>query len=396
MPVIIQAVLSSSIPSSSSLVTELFDKVFGRKYIPNVDLNIDSFGTQIFNYKITGSKSETVDSLFKEFNINRKFRNKINFNLIQNEKLSVDDYVFYKRTNETKNLIKDYFFGIEIDSDNINSILGLHSTLAFHSSATILNEMNSFLYAYYSNNMKKSIRSYNSPISVGKDTSLPSDVKLDTLEVLSCIEIMPFSFLDYINAIIIAFIISISTIHLTKEKRNGSKSLQLLSGTHYAVYWLSNFIFDFIVFFIQISTMILALKIVSSKINDSANDTFLIAHNGLTLFNLYLFMLLTCFSWSILSAIWSNFFKSDIVGFVVLFIILSFASLIDMICVLLKFFDATTGENGTLGTITNSIRGILTILFPNIAVKRALFNLKLQNLPVCLMQLNLIFNCKLF
>ena len=65
-----------------------------------------------------------------------------------------------------------------------------------------------------------------------------------------------------------------------------------------------------------------------------------------------------------------------------------------MICVLLGFFDASSGEKGDLGVIALTIRTVLLILCPNIAIKRAVFNLKLQSTPVCVGLINLLFQCK--
>nr|UOU03317.1 ATP-binding cassette subfamily A3-like 4 [Brachionus rubens] len=399
LPVLVLALLSSYIPSTSSLIADTLETAFGRKNIPSYSLDITNYGKQFVPYNIKGTNKDQVELDFKQF-FSYKNASKLGLNLLPVQ--NVNDFVLQKRKEDSNNLISKYYFGIEIDSNNGNPLfIGRYSSLAFHSAATILNELDSLLFGFWTNNMKKLIKTINAPISVGASSSLPSNFSYDKLEVFSCLEIIPFSFLDYIIAIVIAFVISVTSIHLTREKRNGSKSLQLLSGTHYAIYWLSNYIFDFVVYFIQITTLLIALKLVALGLSDTANDTYLITYKWSTLADLFFFMIISSFTWSALSYIWSYLFKSDIVGFVVLFIVLSFATLVDMICVLLGFFDATSavdptsGETGTMGEIAKAIRIILIIFCPNIAIKRAVFNLKLQNTPICFGLLNILFQSKL-
>lgn len=194
-----------------------------------------------------------------------------------------------------------------------------------------------------------------------------------------------------------AFVIACTTITLIRERTSGSKSLQLLSGTHYITYWTSNLIFDMLVYVFTIGTMILALKIVAlARSSDSTNDTVIVASKGATLAYYLLFLLLVSLSWAVLAYVASFLFKSDVIGFVVVFLVLGFACLFDMICGYLKLLDAglTGGKVGTLGHITDTIRYVFAFLFPNVAVKRALFNLKIQNMPVCITLLDLAFQCK--
>jgi hypothetical protein len=156
-------------------------------------------------------------------------------------------------------------------------------------------------------------------------------------------------------------------------------------------YWLSNFIFDMIVFIFSISTMILALKIVAlARSGEDTSDTYIIGHKGSTLAYLFLFMILVSFSWTILAYVCSFFFKSDIIGFVVVLLVLGFACFFDMLVGYLKFLDVglSGGKVGALGRASDVIRYIFAFLFPNVAVKRAMFNLKLQNTPICIPLLN--------
>ena len=402
LPLVIESVLSSIIPSTSSVIEDAFNTLFNILTIPKYNLNIANYGAQTFPYTIFGHNEherENLNDFFMNFSkANNRMSSGIKYLELKDE--SVNDYVYKKRVSSVSNILNDYFVGLSFDLQDANafnkaslSISIFFSSLAFHSEASILNEVNSFMLGYLTNNVNRKIITTNAPISVKSNKT--SEVNLDQLQVLSCVEAMPFSYIDFINSIIISFIISVTTIHLTREKRNGSKSLQLLSGTHFIVYWIANYLFDLVIFLFNIVTIVVSLKIVALSITDKANDTFLIAHDGMTLFNFFLFMLLTCLSWSTLAYVWSNFFKSDIIGFVVLLITLSFAAFADIIMVYVKFFDRTTSldmEDGFLGSLINLLRTLLVILFPNLAVKRALFNLKIQNLPICLALLNPVFN----
>ncbi|RNA09250.1 ATP-binding cassette sub-family A member 3-like [Brachionus plicatilis] len=387
LPVFVLALLTSVVPSTSKIISETLDSVFGRDHIQPYTLDTSNYGEQNLIFEIDGTNYNNALENFKKF---YKDKNKIKIINSKDYGKSVDNFVYQKRKEDSNNLISNYFFGIEINSDS-NHFVGYYSSLIFHSAATILNEMNSLLLGFLTNNMKRSIMTVNAPVSTGKSSALPSNFSYNQLDVFSCLEIIPFSFIDYIFGIIVAFIISVSTIHLTREKRNGSKSLQLLSGTHYITYWLSNFLFDFFVFSFQIVSMLTALKIVAINLTDKANDSFLITKDWSSIMYLFVFMLLSSFTWSGLAYLWSNFFKSDIVGFVVLFLVLSFATLVDMICVLLQFFDASSDQPGTLGDVSNTIRIILIIFCPNIAVKRAVFNIKLQSNNICIGLLSLLF-----
>ena len=77
------------------------------------------------------------------------------------------------------------------------------------------------------------------------------------------------------------------------------------------------------------------------------------------------------------------------------------ASFIDMIMVVVKFFLQVQNMTTTTTTTSNSSsqwwidlisewRDMIAFLMPNVAVKRALFNLKIQTLPQCKLLLNAI------
>ena len=170
-----------------------------------------------------------------------------------------------------------------------------------------------------------------------------------------------------------------------------------MSGTHYGTYWLSNLLFDYAIYFVNISLLVMALKIVSGiRDTETSNEAYIYGHTEGMLGYIYLFMLLSALSWCILAYLWSYLFKSDVVGFIVLLIVLALAAFIDMIMVLLKFLDISTNSSAvanpsTMSDVANIIRLIFSIIFPNVAVKRALYNLKIRNNNLCMVLINTAF-----
>lgn len=117
-------------------------------------------------------------------------------------------------------------------------------------------------------------------------------------------------------------------MHMGRERLNGSKQLQLLSGTHFGTYWLSNYIFDLITCLINVSSMVFIIKMVDLSKNDPTSELSAIA-SSTSLGYFYLMLLFSMFTWCSLAYFWSFFFRSDIIAFVVLFIVLSVFAFLD-------------------------------------------------------------------
>jgi hypothetical protein len=47
------------------------------------------------------------------------------------------------------------------------------------------------------------------------------------------VDVLPVSILNMLNSLLVAFIMATLAIHVAKERLNGSKGLQLLTGTHF-------------------------------------------------------------------------------------------------------------------------------------------------------------------
>lgn len=298
----------------------------------------------------------------------------------------VNEYVFSLRKSNIKNLISKYYVGMSLNLTNTSqlSVTGYFSSMAFHSSANIINEIDNIVLTYLTNDLGKSIKTENVPLAANNSLSGTSNF----LEVLACIDSLPVSLLNFINSIIVALMIGISVIHIGREKTNGSKQLQMLTGIKRSTYWLSNYLFDMIIHILNITFIVIVLKIVDVIKNDTTSETNSIAGNE-SLGYFYLLLLISCFSWCTYSYVWSFFFKSEIIGFVVLVIVLGFAAFLDIIWtfVELLIINGTKVKNGG-AKFMYALRIIFALVFPNVNIKRGLYNLKIRNNTYCIDSVN--------
>lgn len=264
--------------------------------------------------------------------------------------------------------------------------------MAFHSSSVIINEISNLLLVFLTNDFTKSITTYNSPISLNESSFKGNDF----LQNLACIDVLPVSILNLINAEIIALIISLISIHITKERQNGFKTLQFISSTHYGTYWLSNYIFDLAICLFNIITMIVVLKLVDLIKNDPTNEINPIVTNSSILYVLLLLMV-SSLAWPPLAYLCSFLFKSDIISFIVLFIVLSVAAFLDMLWSFVQLFMnlETSESNSFAASLLNTFRYSFAFLFPNVTIKRGLYNIKISKNLNCIMSLNGVLKSKI-
>lgn len=119
---------------------------------------------------------------------------------------NVSEYIMAERKRDLKNLVQDYYFGMSFNitrSDKIRATL-YYSTMAFHTSATVVNEMSNLLLALTTGNFDTSITTYNSPIN--SNDSLYSGT--DFFQYLACVDVLPVSILNMLNSLLVAFIMS--------------------------------------------------------------------------------------------------------------------------------------------------------------------------------------------
>jgi hypothetical protein len=87
-----------------------------------------------------------------------------------------------------------------------NSLAGTlyFSTLAYHSPGNILNDFDSLMLEVATHDPTRSISTINKPLASNNSLGGSSSF----LEVLACIDSLPLSLLDFINAVIVALMIS--------------------------------------------------------------------------------------------------------------------------------------------------------------------------------------------
>lgn len=188
-------------------------------------------------------------------------------------------------------------------------------------------------------------------------------------------------------------------MHISKEKMNGSKSLQMISNTHITAYWISNYLFDSFVCLLNISFLIVVFSFANVIRNDPTSDIYLISRPP-TLGYFFLVIFLSSLNWTTYAYCWAHFFKTDVNSFIILFLLLGVASFLDVACSFIQVFIHITNEdldsNSPSGLTFYLLRIILCILFPNVLVKRELFNFGLRSNRYCIDALNKLLKCMYF
>jgi hypothetical protein len=355
-----------------------------------LDYNI--YGHQMIPYSIygdgdIGSMNYLVQRLINTSDVTLEF--------VSNA--SVDYYVMGKRKDDVRNIVNKYYmgFGINISSTNEIRISSYYSTLAYHSCAVITNLVDNILLAFLnSHSTNMSIETYNTPL-VSNSTIYRGN---RFLKYLACFDVLPLSLLNILTAINIAFFISLLVMHVSKERINGFKVLQVLSGTHTLLYWISNYIFDLILCFINVGSIVGILALVGYFIKDETSELYAITTNP-TIKYVALLLFVSSISWPTLAHLWSFLFKSDVTGFVILALILGVMPFIDVVLSFITLFLNTNQDDTSQvapGTSTlQTLRYILFVLFPNVTVKKGIYNMKIRSSSFCINSTNAILNRKL-
>jgi ATP-binding cassette subfamily A (ABC1) protein 3 len=379
--------LSYFLPNSTSLYKSLITSL-SSKNGPSLSMKMEIYkGKWPLNipYKLVESNN---DNLEFETHLAQHFMNRnLNVRLMNVQNDTINNFVLKKRSEKrVENLIYDYLFGFEFkfESKKLDKIFIYYSTMSDHSSGVGLSELSDFLLSFKTTK-SRSIKTVISPISKLTAESIEHEPDFD-LSSSNCIEILPFSILDFLMGILIAFIIGFTTIHLTRERKSKSKNLQVLSGCESVIYWLSNFSFDFVIHFINISCTIFLIWFVA-WISTDANDHSVFTSNKMNLLYLFFFLIFSSLSWSSFSYIWSLLFKSEIYAFASILVLMILVNFVDMIFGLLNYLiiigSAVDKRPTNFVFFLRLSRILLALLFPNVNAKRFIFNLKIINTKTC-------------
>ena len=388
LPLLLELIICFVIPTGTNILSALT----GRKTTPGTNnLQITNYQPYTMPYALSGSVNTT--DFQNLLNLFYTSSNRPGITLEQVGYDNIPSYILNKRKESLKNLHSNYYTGMSFYLLNTTQIYAsaYYSTLAYNSAGSMLSEISNIILAYLNkNNLTQTITTYNTPIPATN-----SYIGNSFLDYLPCVDTLPYSILNFINSIIVGLAISVFVVHVGRERASGSKKLQLLSGTHFITYWISNHVFDMIICFFNVATMIAMIKLVNSIKNDTSIEIYSIGIDN-QIDYLFLVMILSSLSWPTLAYIWTFLFKSEIIGFVVLALFLGIMAFIDMVFAFIQLIVQTTAT--TNGTSTNSpfsvflniFRWILAVIFPNVTIKRAMFDLKISNNSFCVSTLNTI------
>ena len=324
-----------------------------------------------------------------------------NINLLELDNQNVNEYVLNLREQDSyRNLVNNYFAGMILNYTNSKLYSTLYfNSMALHSSASLINEINSIYLIMLTNDSSRSITTYNKPLEASQYLNNANYYD----EFIGCLDVLPSSLISFLNSVIFAFFISILIMHLSRERCNGSKQLQMLSGLHYVTYWISNYLFDLLICLFNIVLMVIVLKIVASIQNDPSTELYALAGDGNTLGYFMLLLMFSSLAWCTYAYVWSFLFSTDILGFVISFIIFGLIGFLDLVGAYLRLLvqvkpvqqNTDNNTNTFINVAVETIQMIFAIFFPNVTIKRAIYDLKIRNNSFCITQVNILLYCKL-
>jgi hypothetical protein len=378
--------LCAVVPNTTNIVNSKSGTI---KTTGILGLDLTWYGTQQLPYYLGGAVSTTGMSTILSSAYSTTNKPGVTLESISND--TVNDYVLTLRKKSLDYLRRNYFGGMSLYLTTATTLTATfyYSSLAYNSAGIMLNEIDNLILQLIKGSTSYSITTFNEPIVSSSSYSLSNT---NFLDLLSCIDIIPFTLIDFFTSMIVAFIIAIMTMHISKERINGSKQLQYLSGTHYMTYWISNFLYDWPIFFLNISCIMIVLVIMGYGLNDSGNEVYGIGTNSSLMGQLFFLMVLSSFSWCMWAYVWSFLFKSDIVGFIVLLIGLVLIAFMEGIMSFMQLL--LNGGNGS--RFVSGLRGLLALFFPNVTVKRGMYNLKIQSNSFCISVVNTYLGGKFF
>jgi hypothetical protein len=386
-PIVIQLVACLSMSNETASLNKL--NGIPTTLLQNRTLDINDYGTQRLVYSTHGpaNHSGQIKDLLKIF---YDRQSKANVNLIVVDNSSVEQYVFEARKENLRNLYSDFYAAVQLNT-SLADQLGVslfYNTMAYHSSATVLNEVTNLLLAFYNNkSLSKSIKTYNSPIRHIEPIKT-------FYNLLSCYDILPISVFNLIASLNVAFIISMMILHVSTDKIESSKTLAYISGMHYLTYWLANYIFDFMICLFNVASIVLAVYIYDNVTGSAASSS---VHEYPTLVHFLVLLYGSSLAWPCFAHVWSFVFKHEVMPFVVVFSLLSLMSLVDVLLAFLQLYGRLNmAFNGSVITLIDYSRLFLMILCPNVTVKHFASALKIREDTFCLNSINYIFKSDSF
>ncbi|RNA01713.1 ATP-binding cassette sub-family A member 3-like [Brachionus plicatilis] len=360
LPIIVQTLSTALIPPNTNLVNKNDNTL---RYSGRIKLDIENYENFRMPYHIVNNSYSDIPlrSLLQKFYTTQ---NRPNIQLLEIKSENISHFVQSEKEKNTKNLINDLFMAISFNITNWDTFQAtlFYSTLAFHSSATILNEATNLLLTFLSKDVAKSITTTNAPLRSNNSLYQGGDL----LEFLACLDIVPGSILNLVISLLSSFLIAANAINISREFANGSKKLQHLSRTNKFTYWLSNYLYDLPFFVVIFVCVVSSMKIVDAVRNDALVESAVLASQS-NIFYVFFLLIFSSFPSCTLSYVWSFFFKTEILAFISLFIMLSSAVVLDMLCSFIQLFissDPLDRNEGLLNFLA-TFKDCLFFFLPN-------------------------------
>jgi hypothetical protein len=397
LPALLEFIFTIIIPSQTNLVDRLANSnnAASASYSGKYKLGVENYGAFRLPVFLNGTFSTLpLNSLLKNFYTDT---NRPGVELVQLTSDIIPNYITERRLLDFNFLTRDLYIGMSLNITSEKKFYSTlyYSTMAFHSSANAINEITNLYLCFLTNDFGRKIVTYNYPLNA--NTSLYFGDEF--IKYLGCFDILPVSIFNMLNSLIIAIIIALNVLQVGRERLSGSRTLQLLSGTRKVTYWASNYIFDLLIIAFNYTTMIFVLKIVDTIRNDDFTNEVKPLADSDNLAFVYLLFIFSSVSCCTLSYLWSFLFNSELISFMVLAILLGVASFLDMLCsfiVLFVNFEASSSVkvDTTLSSFITFVQYVLLLIFPNVTVKRGLYNLKIRKNSYCIISMNRIFKGK--
>lgn len=217
-PLVAEVLLAAVIPGESNLINQLRGIV--TNYGSN-KLNLDQYRSRYEHQQIPyyiKNNDATLTNILNNYHINnvpgatwKKF-----------ETDTINSFVLEERKKNMTAFLADYFTGVKLEYVSSTVYATIHySSLAFHSGASMLNTVNNIILQTIQGDNSKSIQTNNFPIASTNTLANANSSSTNYLELLACLDSLPVSLLNFINSVIVAFIISVMVMAVTREKTNG-------------------------------------------------------------------------------------------------------------------------------------------------------------------------------
>lgn len=249
-PIIIEILIISTLPTPKGIQATLLQT----ERIENAQVTVLP---SLYNPQSIVVYSNEVDNQMKGYLTNYLTSMGAKLEIISTN--NIIDYVSARNSDSYDTYVNKYQMGFSIVKDFSWFTLDAYfSSVNFHTIPTSLSVLTNCLFQYYSNSSSKRIITTNQPFYI-----ISSAVTARALfyDQIYCFDTVPFSLFNFLNTIIVSIFISILALNVIRERITHSKDLQLLTNTTKKLYWLSNFLYDFMLCLLVTALLTVVVKV---------------------------------------------------------------------------------------------------------------------------------------